>query len=90
MGIGAFDEFLKTLAELSGRPIPATICAERGRAVDAATDAHPYFHGRRISVFGDPDPLLGLVNIPLPDPSALPRRTAPSATSFRALLFSRT
>jgi nitrogenase molybdenum-iron protein beta chain len=62
MGIGAFDEFLKTFSEMSGRPIPDSIRAERGRAVDAATDAHPYFHGKRISVFGDPDPLLGLVN----------------------------
>jgi len=61
MGIGAFDAFLMKVSEITGRPIPESIKAERGRAVDAATDAHQYFHGRRFSIFGDPDLMLGLV-----------------------------
>jgi len=61
LGIGAFDAFLAELSEVTGLPVPPTIRAERGRAVDAATDAHPYFHGRRISMFGDPDLMIGLV-----------------------------
>jgi nitrogenase molybdenum-iron protein beta chain len=60
LGISAFDEFLMKVSELTGRPIPDAIKLERGRAVDAATDAHQYFHGKRFSMFGDPDLMLGL------------------------------
>jgi nitrogenase molybdenum-iron protein beta chain len=60
LGIGGFDAFLAELSAMTGLPVPASIRAERGRAVDAATDAHPYFHGRRMSLFGDPDLMLGL------------------------------
>jgi len=60
LGISAFDAFLMKVSELTGRPVPEGIKLERGRAVDAATDAHQYFHGRRFSMFGDPDLMLGL------------------------------
>ncbi|HEX9861017.1 MAG TPA: nitrogenase molybdenum-iron protein subunit beta [Nitrospirota bacterium] len=60
MGISAFDGFLMKVSEMTGMPIPDSITEERGRAVDAATDAHQYFHGRRFSMFGDPDLMLGL------------------------------
>ncbi|HEY5999115.1 MAG TPA: nitrogenase molybdenum-iron protein subunit beta [bacterium] len=60
LGIGGFDAFLAELSAMTGLPVPASVRAERGRAVDAATDAHPYFHGRRLSLFGDPDLMLGL------------------------------
>ena len=33
--------------------------AERGRAVDAMTDAHQYIHGKKFAVYGDPDYLDG-------------------------------
>ncbi|MDX1764040.1 MAG: nitrogenase molybdenum-iron protein subunit beta [bacterium] len=61
MGIAAFDDFLMQVAEVTGKPIPPAVTWERGLAVDAATDAHPYFHGKRFSLFGDPDLMLGLV-----------------------------
>ncbi|MBI5189054.1 MAG: nitrogenase molybdenum-iron protein subunit beta [Nitrospirae bacterium] len=60
MGIAAFDSFLMKVSEMTGMPIPASITDERGRALDAATDAHQYFHGKRFSMFGDPDVMLGL------------------------------
>ena len=60
MGIGAFDRFLVKVSELTGKPIPESIKYERGIAVDAATDAHQYFHGKRFALFGDPDVMLGL------------------------------
>jgi nitrogenase molybdenum-iron protein beta chain len=60
MGIGAFDKVLLKVSEITGRPIPDLVKEERGRAVDAATDAHQYFHGRRFAIFGDPDLTLGL------------------------------
>jgi len=61
MGISAFDSFLMKVSEMTGRRIPTSIKEERGRAVDAVTDAHQYIHGRRFSMFGDPDLMFGLV-----------------------------
>jgi nitrogenase molybdenum-iron protein beta chain len=62
MGIAKTDAFLLKLAELSGKPVPETLKAERGRAVDAMTDAQQYLHGKRFAVYGDPDLLLGYVS----------------------------
>ncbi|KLU60897.1 nitrogenase molybdenum-iron protein beta chain [Peptococcaceae bacterium CEB3] len=62
LGIRNTDRFLTTVADMTGRRIPAEITAERGRALDAATDAHPYLHGKRFALFGDPDILLGLTS----------------------------
>lgn len=62
MGISNTDRFLMKVSEMTGKPIPEEIDAERGRVVDAATDAHPYLHGKRFALFGDPDVLLGVVS----------------------------
>ncbi|WP_425804754.1 nitrogenase molybdenum-iron protein subunit beta [Desulfitobacterium sp. Sab5] len=62
MGISNTDRFLMKVSEMTGKAIPAEIDEERGRVVDAATDAHPYIHGKRFALFGDPDVLLGTVN----------------------------
>ena len=62
LGIAKSDEFLKKIAELSGKPVPESLKAERGRAVDAMTDSHQYMHGKRFAVYGDPDQLLGYVS----------------------------
>ena len=72
IGIARTDAFLLKLAELSGRPVPEALRAERGRAVDAMTDAHQYLHGKRFAVYGDPDLLLGLVSFLL-EMGATPR-----------------
>jgi nitrogenase molybdenum-iron protein beta chain len=61
MGIARTDAFLMKIAELMDRPVPASLKAERGRAVDAMTDAQQYLHGKRFAVYGDPDLLLGYV-----------------------------
>jgi nitrogenase molybdenum-iron protein beta chain len=61
VGISAFDEFLVKVSKIMGKPIPEAIKLERGIAVDAATDAHQYFHGKRFAIFGDPDMMIGLV-----------------------------
>jgi nitrogenase molybdenum-iron protein beta chain len=62
MGIAKTDAFLMKLAELFDKPVPDSLRAERGRAVDAMTDAHQYVHGKRFAVYGDPDLLLGYVS----------------------------
>jgi nitrogenase molybdenum-iron protein beta chain len=62
MGIAKTDAFLMKLAELFDKAVPDSLRAERGRAVDAMTDAHQYVHGKKFAVYGDPDLLLGYVS----------------------------
>lgn len=59
MGIAKTDALLMKLSELFDKPIPDALKAERGRAIDAMTDAHQYMHGKKFAVYGDPDYLLG-------------------------------
>lgn len=60
LGVGATDEFLMKVSELTGKPIPAQLELERGRLVDAMTDSQSYLHGKSFSIFGDPDFCLGM------------------------------
>jgi nitrogenase molybdenum-iron protein beta chain len=62
VGIQKTDAFLMKLAELFDKPVPEELKAERGRAVDAMTDAHQYLHGKKFALYGDPDILLGLTS----------------------------
>jgi nitrogenase molybdenum-iron protein beta chain len=62
MGIAKTDAFLMKVAELMDKPVPDALKAERGRAVDAMTDAQQYMHGKRFAVYGDADLLLGYVS----------------------------
>jgi nitrogenase molybdenum-iron protein beta chain len=61
-GIAKTDAFIMKLTELFGKPVPESIREERGRAVDAMTDAHQYMHGMKFAVYGDPDYLLGYIS----------------------------
>lgn len=65
IGINATDAFLAEISRLSGKPVPASIEAERARAVDAIVDSHPYIHNKRLALVGDPDMLLGLISFAL-------------------------
>ncbi len=62
MGIAKTDAFIMKLAELFNKEVPESIKEERGRAVDAMTDAHQYMHGRKFALYGDPDYLLGYIS----------------------------
>jgi len=62
LGVAKTDAFLMKIAELSGKPVPESLKAERGRAVDAMTDAHQYIHGKKFALYGDPDQLIGYVS----------------------------
>ncbi|NOX21065.1 MAG: nitrogenase molybdenum-iron protein subunit beta [Nitrospirae bacterium] len=62
IGIENTDRFLEEISRLTGRTIPDELEAERGRAVDAMVDSHPYIHGKRFALVGDPDLLLGLIS----------------------------
>ena len=61
IGIERTDALLLKLSELFEKPVPEALRAERGRAVDAVTDAHQYVHGKRFAVYGDADQLVGFV-----------------------------
>ncbi len=65
VGINATDAFLAEITRLTGKCVPASIEAERSRAVDAIVDSHPYIHGKRLAMVGDPDLLLGLISFAL-------------------------
>lgn len=62
VGISATDAFLETVTQMTGVQVPAALEAERGRAVDAMVDSHPYVFGKRFALVGDPDVLLGLMS----------------------------
>ncbi len=62
IGIAKTDAFLLKLSELFEKPVPDVLRAERGRAVDAMTDAQQYMHGKKFAVYGDADQLLGHVS----------------------------
>jgi len=61
IGIEKTDALLMKLAELFDKEVPQTLKDERGRAVDAMTDAQQYMHGKKFAVYGDPDYLMGYV-----------------------------
>jgi len=62
IGVARTDALLLKLSELFEKPVPDVLRAERGRAVDAMTDAQQYMHGKKFAVYGDPDQLLGFVS----------------------------
>jgi nitrogenase molybdenum-iron protein beta chain len=63
VGIRGTDEFLMQLSQLTGKPIPAELEIERGRAVDAFTDSQAWIHGKRVALYGDPDLVMGLLSL---------------------------
>lgn len=62
VGIKNTDTFLENVSRLTGKPIPDALEDERGRAIDAMVDSHPYVHGKHFALYGDPDLLLGLIS----------------------------
>ena len=61
-GLSAFDRFLVTVRDLSGRDYPAAVKRERNRLCDAMLDAHFYLGGLRVGVGLEPDHLFDLVH----------------------------
>ncbi|MGD9351926.1 MAG: nitrogenase component 1 [Desulfobacterales bacterium] len=60
IGIRQSDQFFEILSRISGRPIPATYAAQRGRLLDALVDGHKHFNGVRAALFGEEDLVAGL------------------------------
>ena len=55
LGIGGTDDFIQTISELSGKPVPEALDKERGRLVDAMADSQSWLHGKTYAIYGDPD-----------------------------------
>lgn len=62
IGIAGTDKFIEAVAKFTGKEVPEEITIERGRSIDAMTDAHQYIHGKKFALFGDPDVLIGIVS----------------------------
>jgi nitrogenase molybdenum-iron protein beta chain len=62
IGIANTDRLIGELSRISGRAVPQELEDERGRVVDAMIDSHPYVHGKRFALVGDPDVLLGMIS----------------------------
>jgi nitrogenase molybdenum-iron protein beta chain len=60
IGIRATDVFVDTLRKAAGVTVPESISIERGQLVDVLCDKAQSLYGRKISLMGDPDTLLGL------------------------------
>lgn len=59
-GLEAFDAFVCTLMEVSGRSPVERLRRRRSQLVDAMLDAHFFFGGRTAAVAGDPDQALAM------------------------------
>lgn len=59
-GLKPVDRFITLLAELSGRPVPASIRRRRNQLTDAMLDGHFHFGGKNIAIGAEPDLLYAL------------------------------
>jgi len=62
IGVRNTDRFFEEISRITGKAVPKEIEDERGRVVDAMVDSHPYVHGKRVALVGDPDLLLGMIS----------------------------
>ncbi|MDR0747831.1 MAG: hypothetical protein LBE89_08115 [Helicobacteraceae bacterium] len=60
IGITATDAFIDTLRTIAGVTVPQSIMTERGQLVDILCDKNQYLYGKKVSMVGDPDILIGL------------------------------
>jgi nitrogenase molybdenum-iron protein beta chain len=60
IGIEATDRFVMELTKYTRGEVPYELEEERGQLVDIMIDSHPYFHNKKVAIFGDPDTVIGL------------------------------
>lgn len=61
IGISATDAFVEELRKVAGVSVPESLRLERGQLVDALCDMNQYLYGKKVSLVGDPDILLGMI-----------------------------
>lgn len=59
MGLDAVDEFVQTLSDISGEPVPEKLERQRAQLQDAMLDTHFMIGMTRVAVAADPDLLNG-------------------------------
>jgi nitrogenase molybdenum-iron protein beta chain len=65
IGIEATDRFIMSLIKATNTQVPYELEEERGQLVDIMIDAHPYYHGKKVAIYGDPDVVTGLTEFVL-------------------------
>ncbi len=60
IGIKATDAFVDALRVASGVSVPETLMVERGQYLDVMLDMNQYVSGKKVSLVGDPDTLIGM------------------------------
>ena len=65
ISIEGTDKFIMALSSVAQSDIPYALEEERGQLIDVMLDAHFYYHGKKVAVFGDPDTVLGLTQLVL-------------------------
>jgi nitrogenase molybdenum-iron protein beta chain len=60
VGIKATDAFVDALRSAAGVSVPEEILLERGQLLDVMVDMNQYLHGKKVSLVGDPDVLVGI------------------------------
>ncbi|MFQ4136179.1 bifunctional nitrogenase iron-molybdenum cofactor biosynthesis protein NifEN [Nodosilinea sp. PGN35] len=54
-GLGAVDDFLHTLSQISSQPVPAKYLRQRRQVQDAMLDAHFFFGRKKVAIALEPD-----------------------------------
>ncbi|PRR84618.1 nitrogenase component 1 [Clostridium vincentii] len=65
IGVGSTDDFIMELSKFSKEQVPYEIEEERGQLVDIMVDSHPYYDGKKVAIFGDPDVVIALTKFVL-------------------------
>lgn len=63
MNLDAIDQFIMTLSEISGRPVPGWITRERQRLQDTLLDVHFLLSGEQYTIALEPDLAQGYVDL---------------------------
>ncbi len=63
IGIGNTDRFIQEVVRMTGKEVPDSLVAERGRALDAIVDiGHMFLADKKVAIYGDPDLVIGLAD----------------------------
>ncbi|MBC2582418.1 nitrogenase cofactor biosynthesis protein NifB [Clostridium sp. DJ247] len=60
IGLRNTDEFIALISKVTGKPIPESLAAERGRYLDAMIDSHKYNGEARAIIYGEPELVLSV------------------------------
>jgi len=60
IGIKATDEFVDAMRNAAGVSVPESLMLERGQYLDVMVDMNQYTAGKKVSLVGDPDLLVGM------------------------------